>query len=84
MMFFNFKRFMETNTGRYILSMILGIGLASLFRKACLDRKCLAFKAAPINEVVDQTFKFGDKCYKFVPKPEACKGSGKKVVEMSA
>ena len=84
MMFFNFKRFLETTTGVYIISIVLGIGLASIFRKACNDRKCIVFKAAPIEDVKDQIFQFNGKCYKFEPKAESCDAgkNGKKIVNM--
>ena len=58
-------RLLHTNNGRYAISFILGMGLASLFRKICKDRNCLIFKAPPLSEVTANTYAYGDKCYTF-------------------
>ena len=39
----NFKRLVNTELGRTFISILLGIGLASLFRKACNDKNCIDF-----------------------------------------
>ena len=41
----NVIKSMKTDIGKMILSIILGIGLASLFRKSCESRNCLVFHA---------------------------------------
>lgn len=66
------RRLIYSDIGRYIMSIILGLGLATLFRKACKDRNCLVFHAAPINKVKDQVFKFEGKCYTFEERAEKC------------
>ena len=35
------KRFTDSLFGRILISVLLGLGLATLFRKVCKDRKCL-------------------------------------------
>ncbi len=35
------SKFFHTTTGKYLMSIILGLGLASLFRKVCKDKNCL-------------------------------------------
>ena len=39
------SKFVQSNTGKHIMSAILGFGLATLFRVACADRNCIIFKA---------------------------------------
>lgn len=58
-------RLLHTDNGRYAISFLLGMGLASLFRKVCNDRNCLLFKAPPLSEVTKNTYAYGDKCYTF-------------------
>lgn len=65
-------RLLHTDNGRYAISFILGIGLASLFRKVCKDRNCIIFKAPPIDEVTKNTYAYGDKCYTFKEKATKC------------
>ena len=44
-------RMLHTNNGKYAISFILGMGLASLFRKVCNDRNCIVFKAPSLEEI---------------------------------
>ena len=53
----NIRRLIYSPFGKYVISMLLGIGLASLFRKACQDRNCLKFIAAPMSKIKNQVFK---------------------------
>jgi hypothetical protein len=73
-------RLLHTENGRYAISFILGIGLASLFRKICNDRNCLIFKAPPLNEVTENTYTYGDKCYTFKEKLTKCDPNNKNVI----
>jgi hypothetical protein len=70
-------KFVHTQTGKYIMSFLLGLGLASLFRTVCKDKMCLAFHAPPLEDIKDKIYKFGDKCYKYTPTPTKCDKSKK-------
>jgi len=59
------KKFIKNKNGKYILSIILGFGLATLFRVACKGNKCVTFRAAPVDQVDGSVYKFGDTCYTF-------------------
>jgi len=63
----NLGKFIHTKSGRIISSAILGIGLASLFRKICNGKNCIIKKAPPVNEIVGKIFEYNDKCYIFEP-----------------
>ena len=43
------EKYIHTRTGRIILSIVLGLGVASLFRSVCKGRNCILFHAAPIE-----------------------------------
>ena len=74
--------FINTQHGKYIISVILGLGLESLFRKACNARNCLVFKAPTLSEIKDNIFKFNNKCFKFREKTVSCsKDKNEKTVE---
>jgi hypothetical protein len=75
------NKFLHTHSGKYIMSVILGFGLATLFRTVCKGKNCLLFKAPPMDEIQDKVFKHQDKCYKFTPVTKKCDTS-KKNVEM--
>lgn len=61
----NIQRLLHSNISKYIISILLGLGLSSLFRKACKSRNCLIFKGPPINKLKNQIFNHNNKCYKF-------------------
>ena len=58
--------------GRMIISILLGLGLATLFRKACVDGSCLQFNGPVISEVDGKTYQFGEYCYKYELQPSQC------------
>jgi hypothetical protein len=62
----------HTRNGQYIISFILGIGLASLFRKVCKDRNCLIFKAPDFDEVTKNVYNYENKCYSFSKSSAQC------------
>ena len=47
----NIKRLLNTELGRFFISVIIGLGLATLFRKSCNDKNCIVFDGPVINEV---------------------------------
>ena len=47
----NLKRLVSSDFGVKMLSIILGLGLATLFRKVCKGRNCMVFKGPPMKEV---------------------------------
>ena len=58
----NLKRLIYSDVGGSVISIILGLGLATLFRRVCKERNCLVFHAPKLNKIKDQVFKFKDKC----------------------
>jgi len=79
----NLKRLLNTSLGQIIISMVLGIGLASLFRKVCTDKNCIVFNGPIIGDIEDKTFKHGEKCYKYKPTPSKC-DSTKRIVDVTS
>ena len=67
---FNIVKFLKSKLGMKLLSIILGLGLASLFKMSCDNRSCIVFKAANMKE--KNIIKYGDKCYKVTDKIEKC------------
>ena len=76
------KRLLNGKFSKYVISAIIGIGLATLFRKACNSRNCLVFKAPTIDKIKNQVFKYNEKCYKFKENAQSC-DKNKKIVEIA-
>lgn len=75
----NFQRLLHSKIGKIIISILLGLGLASLFRKACNDRNCITFKGPKLSEIRNKVYKFNDKCYTFKTEGESCSKLKKQV-----
>ena len=74
-------KIMNSSKGKIIFSIILGFGIATLFRKVCKDRNCIVFKAPELTNIVNKTFKFDNKCYKYNEKNVTCNKS-KQILEI--
>lgn len=64
-----------TETGAIIMSVILGLGLATVFRSACKGRDCIVIKPPPGKDMRDYTYKIDRDCYRYTPVATQC-GSG--------
>lgn len=65
-------KFVHSERGKIIMSILLGFGLASLFRTVCKDNNCLTFYAPPLDEFKDKIYKSKGKCIKYVPVATKC------------
>ena len=61
----NIKRLLNTPMGKILLSIILGLGLATLFRQVCHGKNCITFNGTVINEIDGKIYKFGEDCYEY-------------------
>jgi hypothetical protein len=75
----NFKRLLYTELGRIFISIILGLGLATLFRKVCTDKSCIRFNGPIISDLEGKTYKHGDKCYKYSTHADKCDTTKKQI-----
>jgi len=73
------SKLLHTTNGRYVLSAILGFGLATIFRTVCKDKNCLIFKAPPLDQIDNKIYKFHDKCYNYTSVSKKC-DAGKEIV----
>lgn len=68
----NFKRLLNTPFGVTLISIMLGFGLACLFRKVCTDGCCIKFQGAVIDTIHDKIYEHDDRCYRYKAKPTKC------------
>lgn len=66
------EKFLRTTSGKYLMSVILGIGIASLFRTVCNGLDCTEFHAPPLDQINDKIHKNNNKCYKYVASAAIC------------
>jgi hypothetical protein len=75
-------KFVHTNSGKHLMSLLLGLGLASLFRIACKGKNCRVFKAAPLEQIQDKIYGHDGKCYKYVYSSAKC-SKNKRIVDFA-
>jgi hypothetical protein len=80
------ENLLYSERGRIILSIIFGLGLATLFRKICNSNDCYRFIGPEQNEIRDKIFSFDTsenaKCYILREENVKC-GSKEKSVEFA-
>ena len=59
---------------KIIFSVLWGLGLSALFRRACKGRNCIVFKAPKPEDIIGKTFRFNNKCYNYKPRMVECSG----------
>ena len=75
-------KFVHSEIGRNIMSILLGLGLATLFRQMCSGKNCIVTKAPPLEEIDDKIYKFDGICYKLQKNAETC-NTKKKIVSFA-
>ena len=66
------KDIMESETGAIIVSIILGLGLAAMFRRACAGGNCIVIKGPNPRDVEGSVYKVKDDCYTYKPYVAPC------------
>lgn len=75
----NIKSIIGSDRGAIVMSVLLGFGISTLFRKACLNRSCIVFEAPSKEMLTNGIFKYDNKCYKNTPEHVKCSKTLKSV-----
>lgn len=75
----NIRRLLYGEYSKFVISVILGIGLATLFRSSCNSDKCIKFVAPPPSILKNKVFKYEDGCMGLKHKAVKCNDTFKKV-----
>ena len=62
----------DNPVGKAIIGIVLGLGIASLFRKTCKDASCVIVRGPHPNELRDHVYRIDGDCYKYTPRPTRC------------
>ena len=68
---FQLKKFMSSESGKVLMSIILGLGIAGLFKMSCDNRSCLVYKGPEFKQD-NKTIKYNKKCYKVEENMDSC------------
>lgn len=72
-------RLLKSTIGRIVISILLGLGLAALFKNSCSGQNCITYHGPILGQVEGKTYQYGDKCYTYVISPIQCSPNKKKV-----
>lgn len=67
------RKMMNRKESAMIVSALIGLGLAAMFRKSCNGRSCVVYSTPNLSEVEGKVFGWEDKCYSYTPKDGDCK-----------
>lgn len=51
--------------GAIIVSVILGLGLAAIFRATCRGESCVVVRSPPLDQITGKVYQIDDQCYKY-------------------
>lgn len=71
------EQIFKSRIGIIIISIIWGLGLSTLFRKACQGRKCqvIVYNGPDPQEIKDTYYDYGNgTCYQYYPFISKCEG----------
>ena len=70
---------LDNRSGQIILSVILGMGLAIIFSRACVGRNCIIVRGPNPAVIDNKVYQFNNECYKFKPNVISCDRNQKKL-----
>jgi hypothetical protein len=73
------REIIHSSQGRIIISIVLGLGLATLFRATCNKKGCVVFSKPSDKKIDGKTFQYGNKCYQYSLKNKECNSEKKTV-----
>jgi hypothetical protein len=59
--------------GVTVFSIVLGLGIAALFRSVCSEGKCVVIEGPSLEEVNKFYYKIDNQCYRYIPVASECK-----------
>lgn len=63
---------LENETGRIVISILLGLGLATIFRKVCEGNSCVVVQGPKLSDIEQYVYKVENSCYKYTPSAAPC------------
>lgn len=75
----NILNAMKSKFGKNLLSVLIGVGIASLFRRSCDNGSCMEFKGPSFDKISKTIYRYNNKCYKFNENNVSCNNYKKQI-----
>lgn len=59
-----------------LLSLLLGFGIAAIFRPLCNGPDCVVIRGPPVSDIRGSVYQIGKQCVEFKPKAITCPKNG--------
>ena len=69
---FQWLKVMEIPGFSTLLSIVLGFGIAAMFRPLCKGSECVILRGPPVGDIRGSVYQYGKKCVEFNAKPVPC------------
>lgn len=66
---------MKDSKGSVLISVLLGLGLAALFKKVCKGDRCIVVRPPDRGDIAKFVYKIEKDCYKYTPYVVPCDGA---------
>lgn len=66
------RKIMKSPGGIILISVVLGLGLATLFQRACKSRECIVVRAPDPQTIVKNIYRNKEDCYVYKPDLVEC------------
>ena len=68
----DFSKYLHSKSGKIVMSILLGLGFATLFKMHCKGKNCYTYKIKNSEEAETNIYGFNNKCYKFYKNQMEC------------
>lgn len=76
------RMLLNSPMGKVFISILLGLGLATIFRATCKEKNCIRFAGPVLKDVDGKTYKHGAKCYKYEAQSDGKCDEHKRVLDI--
>jgi hypothetical protein len=66
------EQIFENKIGQIVVSVILGLGLATVFKRVCTGDNCIVIESPDMKEINKYYYKIDEQCYKYKPYATTC------------
>jgi hypothetical protein len=76
---FQWQKLFEIKGFSTMLSIVLGFGIAAMFRPLCKGSECVIVRGPPVGDIRGSVYQYGKKCVEFDARPIECPKAGSTV-----
>ena len=78
-----FRTILKDDYGSMIVSALIGLGIAALFKKSCDGQMCKQYIAPKVNDIINNIWGFNGECYVYEPKDVSCSANSENIIKPS-